>query len=79
MNKKELAMLEKAFDAELVGAFTGTGLTLMQTRSKVAEKLVEDGLLERSVQCPKRAPNIRLEGYKLTHAGRYLYCSTCDA
>lgn len=76
MNKKELAMLEKAFEAEVFGAISSCGLSLMQTRSKLAEKLVNDGLLRRIVESPKNAPTVRLEGYGLTHAGRLLYCST---
>lgn len=48
MNKRELNLLEKAFEAEL-NTSMGGGLGIFQTKSKLAEKLVEDGLLEKKI------------------------------
>lgn len=77
MNKQELAMLERAYKAEIDAALKG-GLLVIQTRSKVAQKLVADGLLERrAIQTGGRFP-VTVDGFSLTHAGRMAYCLTCD-
>lgn len=77
MNKKELAVLEKAFDAEVRDALRGEGFGLIQTRSKLAVELVEKGMLQKkTVKLGGRFP-VTVEGYELTHAGRIAYCETC--
>ena len=74
MNKRELALLERAYAAEIDAAVRGHGLDMIQTRSKLADKLVADGLLEpRTVQ----SRYVTVTGYGLTHAGRFAYCQTC--
>lgn len=77
MNKRELAILEKAFVREIDAALTRT-VPILQTKSKLAEKLVADGLLERvEVTCGRPPMQVKASGYVLTHAGRYEYCATC--
>jgi hypothetical protein len=74
MNKQELAILERAFDAEVTSALQG-GPHVMQSRSKVARKLCDEGFLEEGAW--KSGPVI-VRGYVLTHAGRMAYCMTCE-
>lgn len=75
MNKRELAILEKVFEAEID---TGRLTHLFQTKSKIAEKLVDDGMLnKRSHVIGGRFP-VTIEGYELTNAGRFMYCDSCD-
>lgn len=74
MNKRELQLLEKAFTAEINGALDKVP-HIMQTRSKLADKLCDEDLL-RKVKLTLRN-NVTIEGYELTHAGRWTYCETC--
>lgn len=77
MNKRELALLEKAYEAEIEGAIAG-GIPVMQTRSKLAAKLVADGLLRETEHTIKAWPfPTTIRGYELTQAGRLLYCANC--
>lgn len=68
LNKNELQMLEKVFAAEIEGRLP------FQTTSKMASKLAEAGYLEQGVTMMS---NLKVEGYWLTDAGRYIYCSSC--
>jgi len=46
---------------------------------KIFRQLCDDGLLqpmERSFK-PDRFGTVTVTGYQLTHAGRFLYCSSC--
>lgn len=75
MNKRELKLLEKAFESEVNSALNG-GVHLLQTKSMIANKLVNDGMLEkRTITLEGRFPVV-IEGYELTHAGRLGYCSS---
>lgn len=75
MNTKDLALLERAFAAEVRGAIQKCP-RLMQTKATArADALVADGLLTKAAEMWSGA---RIEGYELTHAGRLLYCATCD-
>ena len=69
MNKRELQMLERVWIAEIEGRLP------LQTKSKVAEKLTEDGYLIHDATVMGGA---RVEGYWLSHAGRLSYCMSCD-
>lgn len=72
MNKQQLAVLEKAFAEEIDRASIG----LIQTKSKVAAQLAEDGYLSfESVTLHGRLP-IVVEGYRITHAGILEYCQS---
>lgn len=73
MKKSELAILEKAFAAELNGAVSPSRIHVFQTRSKVAKKLMDEGYL-RFVETSYAG--VRISGYELTHAGRLAYCSS---
>jgi hypothetical protein len=77
MNKRELDLLERAFAAE-IDAAVSNGLGILQTKSKLAEQMVRDGLLERRrVTLGGRVP-VAVEGYGLTLLGNLTYCMTCD-
>lgn len=75
MKKHELQILERAFAAEIDGALMG-GPGVIQTRSKVAKQLEDEGYLSTvTVAYGGRIP-VTVTGYVLTHAGRIAYCST---
>ena len=78
MNKKEIALLERAYTAEVEAALSKSGVHVMQTKAKtLAEKLVSDGFLRTaSVRAPGPWP-CTVDGYELTEAGRLAYCLTC--
>jgi hypothetical protein len=71
MNKSELKMLEKVFEAEVAAVFSAHGIHLFQTKSKLAEKLTKEGFLN---FCQINFSGLRISGYELTHAGRLAYC-----
>jgi hypothetical protein len=76
MDKKSLALLEKAFSSEIGAALEGSP-RLMQTKATLrADALVADGMLRKCVESWR---GIEIEGYELTHAGRLTYCATCEA
>lgn len=75
MNKQSLALLERAFAAEIEGA--GGGIGLVQSRSKVATKLADDGYLEAASKTIGGRFGIVIRGYRLTHLGRMTYCASC--
>ena len=73
MNKRELDLLERAFSAEIDAAVHG-GLGIIQTRSKLAERLFNQGYLRKvSRNLGGRFPTT-VEGYALTLAGNAAYC-----
>jgi hypothetical protein len=71
MKRSDLKMLERAFALEIQGG-------LLQSRSRQAKRLAEDGYLE-SISWQDNAGPFRMtiEGYQLTHKGRMAYCETC--
>lgn len=73
MKKTELAILEKAFNAEINGAFCAHGIHLFQTKSKVAKKLWEEGYLNFT---HTKLQGMIISGYELTHLGRLTYCTS---
>lgn len=77
MDKRSLGLLERAFVAEVEAGIHG-GLDLMQTKSKLAEKLVADGYLEKQSRVLGGRMAMTVEGYTLTHLGRITYCATCS-
>jgi len=78
MKKTELAMLEKAYSAETDAALERSVCHLMQTKSKVADKLVEEGLLRRAEIKISGPLACTIQGYELTDAGRLTYCLSCS-
>ena len=74
MLRKELNILERAYEAEIRSAFSEGLPHLLQTKSKTAKKLVEDGLLDFTTIC---MGNVNINGYELTELGRLTYCTEC--
>lgn len=77
MTKRELEFLEKVFDREIEGAlrdFPG----VFHSKSKLAADLAERGLLLRVEATMGRDAlgPITVEGWMLSEAGRYAYCSS---
>lgn len=76
MTKRENELLGLAFAKEVESAITG-GAHVIQTKSKLAKKLVGDGFLrEVEITMPGRFP-VRIKGHELTEAGRLMYCTSC--
>ena len=73
MNKQSLDMLERAFAAEIDGALN-KHLGLLQTRSKAAKKLEEDGMLVAVCETLYNTIPVVVCGYRLTERGRMEYC-----
>jgi len=70
--KRELAVLEKVFAAEIDGRLP------YQSKAKIFAELCEAGLLapmERTYGSGWSA--VRVRGFVLTDAGRLLYCASC--
>lgn len=77
MKKPELKILEKAYSCEIEAALRPNTLPVMQTKSKLAEKLVADGLLQTAeFRFGGQFPVI-VRGYLLTELGRMTYCMSC--
>ncbi len=72
MNKKELAILEKAYEAEIDGALRGYE-GILQTKSKAAKKLADEGYLEEvTIRLGGQFPVVSV-GYRLTIFGNLTY------
>lgn len=79
MNKKQLAMLEKAFEVEIENALSQSSLPpIMQTKSKVAAELVASGHLQEVEHMLGGGFPVVIRGYMLTELGRLAYCVSCD-
>lgn len=77
LTRPERDLLERAFSAEIEGSLADLP-PVMQTRSKLADKLVEDGLLLKvEATLGGRFP-VTINGFMLTEAGRIAYCYACD-
>ena len=76
MNKSELDLLEKAFALEIECA-SHKRPPVLQTKSKIAQKLADEGMLEH-VRCELPGnPPVEFSGYVLTEIGRFIYCESC--
>jgi len=73
MNKQSLDLLERAFAAEIDGAMN-KHLGLLQTRSKAAKKLEEDGMLVAVRETLYSTIPVVVCGYRLTELGLRTYC-----
>ena len=72
MTKTKLAALEKVFAAEVDGRLP------FQSKAKIFKQLHVDGLIEpMTIVLGGRLP-VSVSGYQLTHAGRIMYCASCD-
>lgn len=74
MNKPTMALLEKAFAAEIDFALKQSILPLIHTKSKLAKKLAEEGLLLWVNEVVPGEFPVRVSGYMLTDLGRMEYC-----
>ena len=73
MDNKSLKLLGKVFAAEIEGALSH-GIKLFQTKSRLAQKLENDGyLVKEKMILGGRLPVI-IEGYRLTIRGNMTYC-----
>lgn len=71
---REMQMLEKVWMAEVENRLP------FQTRAAMIKRLAAQGLVQpMETMVGKGHPQVRVTGWQLTHAGRVLYCSTCDA
>lgn len=69
MRKNELCALEKVFEAEIYNRLP------FISKAKIYQQLCDDGYLQpMERELGGRFP-IKLTGYQLTHAGRFVYCS----
>lgn len=75
MDKKDLALLERAFSNEIAAALQGTPRVMQTKATARADALVNSGHLTKTVEVWR---GMRFEGYELTHAGRHAYCATCE-
>ncbi|EAA3830262.1 hypothetical protein JGI24_000137 [Salmonella enterica] len=72
MNKKQLAILEKAWDAQISCALKEQTLPIIQTKSKIAMQLCDDGFLD-EVEITHQM--VTFKGYEINHYGIAAYCS----
>lgn len=73
MKKAELDLLERAFAAAIDAAING-GDGLFQTKSKLAKKLCDEGMLK-EVEITLPGPlQIVVRGYAQTLLGNFAYC-----
>lgn len=69
MNKKQIFILEKAWMAEI-----DNDIPIIQSKSKIAAQLAEEGYLEWKEVTLGGAIPIIIRGYQITHAGILAYC-----
>jgi len=77
MSDRELAVLEKVFEAEIAHALGEAPYPIVQLRAaqrRFAPKLVSDGLIEEVTIVDR---GLHLKGYVLTQYGRMVYCQNC--
>ncbi|WP_312412372.1 hypothetical protein [Pseudescherichia sp.] len=73
MNKKQLAILERAWEADIAHALKESPFPLFQSKSKVVQQLANDGYLE-YIEFKDRG--ITFKGYHITHLGILTYCAS---
>jgi hypothetical protein len=72
-DKKTIKALERVFAAEIDDRLP------FQSKAAIYSQMCDDGLvqpMERHFGGDRFGP-ITVKGYQLTHAGRFLYCSSC--
>ncbi|ENQ3275187.1 hypothetical protein ACEOXS_005225 [Escherichia coli] len=72
MNKKQLAILEKAWDAQISYALKEQAPPIIQTKSKIARQLCDGGFLN-EVEITRQM--VTFKGYEINHHGIAAYCS----
>lgn len=73
MNKKQLEILERAWEADIAHALKETPYPIFQSKSKAVQQLADDGYLE-YVEFNDRG--ITFKGYHITHYGIMAYCES---
>jgi len=73
MNKKQISILEKAWDAEISCALKEIPLPIIQTKSKVARQLCDDGFLD---EVTLNYQMSTFKGYQINHFGIFAYCQS---
>ena len=73
MDKKSFSILEKAYEAEIDGAMSG-GFGILQTKSKIAKKLEDDGYLVKVSYVIGGHFPVMVTGYRLTMLGNMTCC-----
>lgn len=73
-SKAVLSALERVFAREINGTLP------FQSKEKIYQQLCDDGLVAPMTRefGGDRFGAITVSGWQLTHAGRLLYCSSCD-
>lgn len=75
MNKRQIKILEDAWELDIGHALKEYPIPLLQTKSKVAKQLADDGYLELvTLRSNGNLGEIIFEGYQITHAGIFAYC-----
>ncbi|HGH7262927.1 TPA: hypothetical protein ACHQNL_002685 [Serratia marcescens] len=75
MNKRQIKLLEDAWELDIGHALKEYPIPLLQTKSKVAKQLADDGYLELvTLRSKEKLGEIIFEGYRITHAGIFAYC-----
>lgn len=72
--KADLKALERVFAAEIDGRLP------LRSKAKIFQRLADDGLVAPMERQFGVGPwgTLTVTGWQLTHAGRLLYCSSCD-
>ena len=73
LTKAETAALERIWIREVSGTLP------LYSKAKIYDRLKDEGLVEFGTFAlgKDRFGTIRVEGWSLTHAGRFAYCATC--
>jgi len=75
MNYKQLRILERAFDYEIMHSMGLRSTHIFQTKSKLVNGLFKNGYLKKiSQRYPESPWPCTVDGYELTHLGRMTYC-----
>lgn len=79
ITKAELKVLEKMFASEIDHAMSKNRLPYcFQSRSKLLPELANKGLVEAiNFRVGNDALAVHVEGWALTHSGRFTYCANC--
>ena len=80
MNKRELAFLGRLFEAEIAAGLGERWTEVVKSKaSKLVSKLEADGLIQPAQVMAGSGPfAVKVDGYVLTHAGRFAYCANCE-
>jgi hypothetical protein len=82
VSKAEIRALERVYISEVAAAVRKNGSHLFQSKAAIYRKLADEGLLRfvNSVVLIGGGAlgSVAISGYELTHAGRLLYCLSCD-